>query len=316
VPLGANYFTLQRAYEQPSNWAYRRHSALLWPLIFCLFFVTTHLETPVIFGTQQRLMGMLCQPSPSAPAPPRFACILMNAGVVHRVGPHRLNVKIARALTEQNVPSLRLDLSGRGDSLPNPQGAGQDVSDMREAMSHLEATLDIKRFVVVGICSGAVSAYQLAQTDERVVGVLMFDGFVFPTRKTQWLRRWYRWRVMSWADVGQKILSKLRARWRSSAGTASKNPAPLPGSGSPPRAEFAGVMLKLQKRGVRTSMVYSGSFIELHNYHGQLADAFRGEAFLKDLHDKFMPDVDHTATPLAAQRKLINCICEWVKQGS
>jgi pimeloyl-ACP methyl ester carboxylesterase len=283
--------------------------------VFCLLFsVTTHLETPVIFGSQQRLMGMLCQPAPGAQTPPRFACLLMNAGVVHRVGPHRLNVKMARALALQNVPSLRLDLSGRGDSLPNPEGAGQDVSDLQAAMTQLQTQLGIDRFVVIGICSGAVSAYQLAQVDARVVGMVMFDGFLYPTRKTHWLRRWYRWRLMSWADVGKKLAAKFSARLRPSTEVLSK-PAPLPGSGSPPRAEFAAALCALQKRGVRTSLIYSGSFIELYNYHGQMADAFKNEPFLKDLHCEFMPDVDHTATPLAAQHKLISTISQWVQQN-
>ncbi len=279
--------------------------------------VSPYLETPVMFGPQQRLMGMLCQPAYSA-SKPRIACLLMNAGVVHRVGPHRLNVKLARALIPENVPSLRLDLSGRGDSSPNPNGAGQDVSDLQEALIFLQTTLGIERFVVMGICSGAVNAYQLAQADERVVGLLMFDGFVFPTRKTHWLRRWYRWRLMSWAEVGKKLLSKARVCLRLKthrSGVPTTQPAPLPGSGSPPRAEFAAVMTALQQRGVRTSMIYSGSFIELHNHHDQLASAFGKASFLQNLHYEFMPDVDHTATPLAAQHKLITSICNWVTQS-
>jgi pimeloyl-ACP methyl ester carboxylesterase len=279
-------------------------------------FVSTHLETPVIFGAQQRLMGMLCQPTQGATAP-RLACLLMNAGVVHRVGPHRLNVKIARALALQNVPSLRLDLSGRGDSLPSPEGAGQDVHDMQEAMSHLQTTLGIEQFVVIGICSGAVNAYQLAQADERVVGMLMFDCYLYPTLKTRWLRRWYRWRVMSWADVHHKLMGKLNAvlRLDKSHTAAALKPAPLPGSGTPSRAEFAKTIDALLQRGVRVSLIYSGSFLELHNYQNQLQDAFGKNSFVKNIHYAFMPDVDHTATPLAAQHKLIADISEWTQKN-
>src|SRR5690606_33422878 len=59
--------------------------------------------------------------------------VLLNAGVVHRVGPHRLNVSLARRLAGVGLTSWRVDLSGIGDSRPIPgrltfrESAVQDI---------------------------------------------------------------------------------------------------------------------------------------------------------------------------------------------
>jgi hypothetical protein len=136
-------------------------------------------ETVTQLGSDKRLVAILTPPT-TLPAKP-IACLLVNAGVVHRIGPHRLNVKLARLLAQQGISSLRLDLSGLGDSAPVSGRANfredQPVGDLQSAMDYLEKEKGIDRFVVVGICSGAVNGYQLALADRRVIGLLMFDGF-------------------------------------------------------------------------------------------------------------------------------------------
>ena len=43
--------------------------------------------------------------------------IFINAGFLHRVGPNRMNTLLARALAAHGFCSMRMDLSGLGDSL-------------------------------------------------------------------------------------------------------------------------------------------------------------------------------------------------------
>ncbi len=263
------------------------------------------------FGHDDQLLGIVTLPEdPRADAP---GCLLMNAGVVHRIGPHRLNVKIARALAADGITSIRVDLSGLGDSPPAPGSAHfgeQTLRDLRAAMAHLEATQGIRRFVVFGLCSGAMNGYRLALADDRIAGLLMFDGYVYPTLKTHVLRRWYRFRTSSWGALARKP-----AQWMS-----RKRPDAEPGDGSddthlgiPSRPEFARAMATLVDRGTSVYLYYSASFIEGHNYHGQLRDAFRNAPFLDRIRYDYEPDIDHTVTSIDAQHKVIASIRDWVQ---
>ena len=52
------------------------------------------LETTVCFGPEQGLVGVLASPPGGSDA--RVGCLLLNVGVNHRIGPRRINVKLAR----------------------------------------------------------------------------------------------------------------------------------------------------------------------------------------------------------------------------
>ena len=70
-------------------------------------------ESLVQLGAEGHLVGSLVQPTrPSA----SVGVLFVNAGEIHRIGPHRIHVKLGRALAQDGVPSLRLDLTGLGDS--------------------------------------------------------------------------------------------------------------------------------------------------------------------------------------------------------
>ncbi|MFT3954888.1 MAG: alpha/beta hydrolase [Piscinibacter sp.] len=131
------------------------------------------LELAVSFGPGKHLSGTLALPDELGGRPVGF--IMLNAGVIHRIGPHRFNVRLARALADQGWPSLRFDLAGQGDSDNAPQVQAferQIVADLRAAMDHLGRTAGVERFVIAGICSGAHRGLAVAQEDERVIGLV------------------------------------------------------------------------------------------------------------------------------------------------
>jgi hypothetical protein len=264
-------------------------------------------------GADERVLGIVTLPETPRPGAP--ALLLMNAGVVHRIGPHRFNVKLARAAAQDGITSIRIDLSGLGDT-PNATGAShfgqQAIRDLQAAMDHLEQHHGIRRFVVYGLCSGAVNGYRLALADERIAGLLMFDGYVYPTWKTHVVRRLVRFRALPWSALARKPLQWLRRQ------RTERVPELGEGSedthlGIPTRPEFAQAMQSLLDRGTSVYLVYSGSFLESHNYGGQLRDAFRGATFLDRVRYDFMPDVDHTVTQLASQRKVLAAIRDWIQ---
>src|SRR5205085_6183975 len=69
-------------------------------------------ETLCRFGADSHLFGVLTEPGEKRDLP---AVILLNAGSIHRVGPSRLYVRIARELAQDGFASLRLDHEGLGD---------------------------------------------------------------------------------------------------------------------------------------------------------------------------------------------------------
>ena len=146
-------------------------------------------ESVVQFGPENGLTGFLTTPNESVRVADAPTAVILNAGIVHRIGPFRLHVDIARQLAAAGYSTLRLDLSGLGDSQPRTEklrGENRAVLDVADAFSFLEANHSSDKFVLLGLCSGAFNAHQVCVRDSRVVGAVFIDGIVFPTRGYFW----------------------------------------------------------------------------------------------------------------------------------
>lgn len=107
----------------------------------------------------------------------RVCVLLLNAGLLHHVGPARLYVQLARTLQQQGIASCRWDLSAIGDSPARPDHLPifqTIVQEPLEVMNNLSA-LGYEKFILLGICSGAYSAFHTALKDARVIGVVMIN---------------------------------------------------------------------------------------------------------------------------------------------
>lgn len=269
-------------------------------------------EQPILFGPEDSLVGVVTSP-PDGQATP-LACLLLSFGAGNRLGPNRLNVKIARALALQGVTSLRLDLSGLGDSRASQGRAhflDQAVHDLQAAMDYLERTAGIRRFAVIGLCSGAVSGYALAKADPRVAGLMMFDGFSYPSRGAKLLHAWARFR----AEPRARILHKVAriARRLSPRPASSAAPADLYAASpvAPTPEDFARTMDTLIGRGVSVFLVYSGSLFARERGPAHLS-AFGRSGFVERVRYEYMADVDHAVMLVPAQRRLIASIRDWM----
>lgn len=266
-------------------------------------------EIPLVFGAERHLVGTLTLPTEARPAAVAF--VLLNAGVVHRIGPHRINVKLARHLASLGFASLRFDLSGQGDSRV-PSAAGdfrqQAVADLRAAMDHLERTADVHRFVVAGLCSGADNGLAVAEVDPRVVGLCMLDGHAYPTPKTKWMRLRRRLAGPILSAIGPWLKRRLTAARKGAGGAAVDDDRPLP-----PREAYAATMQALVDRGVQVCAVYSGSMLPQYNYDDQYRDAFAGHGFATRVQAVYCPSIDHTVTPIGAQRELLTLVGNWAR---
>ena len=85
-------------------------------------------------GRAQHLIGVAGLPDkPQDDA--GVGVIVLNSGLVHRIGPFRLHVDLTRQLNVSGYPTLRVDLSTLGDSngtqesLSRRQQVSADVAD-------------------------------------------------------------------------------------------------------------------------------------------------------------------------------------------
>jgi dienelactone hydrolase len=136
------------------------------------------IEEAVLFGETNSLVGIISEPPHSVSISASHAVILLNSGVVHRVGPGRIYVNIARALAERGFVVLRFDFSGIGDSAvrqDNLQFEKSAISEAQAAMDYLEAAKGIQRFILLGGCSGAAVSLNTAGCDPRVAAALLIN---------------------------------------------------------------------------------------------------------------------------------------------
>ncbi|MBL8290094.1 MAG: alpha/beta fold hydrolase [Rubrivivax sp.] len=270
-------------------------------------------ESVQVFGPERLLFGVLTTPvSAAAAGPGAVPFVLFNAGVIPRLGPHRMNVKLARALAAQGHPVLRFDLSGHGDSPPASSGGDpqrQGERDLVAALDHLEAATGARRFALIGVCSGAVQAYHVALADPRVAGVLMFDGYWYRSRWSRLVRDVKHFRATSAHKAWRGLVERLRVR------IGQPHSAPLTNvyqeDGNPPREAFDRAMAQMSARAA-VYVVYSGSVIDYYSYGAQFRHVFGRRPWFKDVRCELMADVDHSFLELRAQRRFIEAVIAWL----
>ena len=140
-------------------------------------------ELAVQFGPSASLVGILTRPPSEVPVR-RPAVVILNTGIAHRVGHHRMYVKLARVLAALGHLVFRFDFSGigdsasRGDSL-NPIEAHQ--ADVRDALNWLTASCGVNEAILIGLCAGAEIALKYGHSDQRVSGLVLLDPTIPPT---------------------------------------------------------------------------------------------------------------------------------------
>ncbi len=268
-------------------------------------------------GPEGQLVGIVSHPAGDPRPRSGLAAIVLNAGVLHRVGPHRLHVALARRLARGGLPAARLDLGGIGDSVATSDAAtfrDSAVADTRAAMTDLGDALGARRFVLFGICAGADNALATALADDRVAGIVLVDAAVYPTRRSlvRELRRRLarpgglsgaaRWTARQARDRLIRELARLRR-----GGTAGP---PAQGREHPPIETFGAQLARLADRGVGVLAVYAGMHGEDYNDADQIFEWF--PALRGRIDRAYFPDANHTFTQLEDQAALIDASLRWI----
>lgn len=277
-------------------------------------------ERTLTFGAGGRLVGTLTVPDGWDASPQRFTALLSNSGVIPRAGWGRVNVRIARRFAALGIASMRFDMSGLGDSAGADSGlsaARQWVEDTRAAMDAAAETLGSRRFLMVGLCSGADIAYLTALDDARLEAAVLWDLCCYPTRKARLRAHLLRIRSIGLPSVLRlpgAILSRAR-RLVSPAGTATSEGSEgfYGRTEMPSREEFVPQIARLVERRVALLFGYSGSAPSWFNYRAQFSDMFADSGWLDRVSWEYLADCDHLHTQRRSQQLFGDWVESWVR---
>jgi len=279
-------------------------------------------EQALLLGPRKSMVGVITPASAQASLPDAPFVVILNAGIIHRVGPNRMHVLLARALAAAGFGVLRVDLSGLGDSearndaLP-PLDA--TMADIREILDMLQTTRQVQRVVLVGLCSGADHSVIYAGTDERVVGVALMDPSI--PRTLGYYVHHYGHRILglrAWLNLVLGRHPIWRALKRRLSGTPAGAQAEVEARG--PSLEDPKVKAFLQNaygralsNGVQLLAVLTSDRQRQHNYRRQLLDAFPQLTFGNQLWLEYFKECDHTFASAANRARLIGLVETWMK---
>ena len=103
--------------------------------------------------------------------------ILLHGWSGCRLGPHRMFVKAARALSADGLTCLRFDFRGRGES--GGEATATTIAGMTRDAEHAVAALraeGLERITLLGICSGGKVAIGAATACPSVTRLVLWSG--------------------------------------------------------------------------------------------------------------------------------------------
>jgi pimeloyl-ACP methyl ester carboxylesterase len=284
-------------------------------------FADVNRETALMFGARHAQVGVLSSPASSDAKANNFAVIFINAGLIHHVGPNRLHVRLARALAAAGVASLRLDLSGVGDSPPRADHLSIYELVRREPGEAMDALAErgFRRFVLVGLCSGAYSAFHVACDDARVAAAVMIhpedlslDGTTAGTDlSAAWSRRYWTnsvFRPRAWLN-----LLSGRVNYRRLLETVARRfKAPSEVSTGLGRGGLRSRMLQAMHSRNLTLLFISSSDDVSREYLDLILDSQTlRQAPTGALQRQTIDECDHLFTRLEDQRRLVDFLVPW-----
>lgn len=282
-------------------------------------------EIALLLGPRRSMVGV-ATPAIGAPADAvPLTAVILNSGIVHRVGPNRMSVTLARALAANGIGAVRFDLSGIGDSEPRTDGLPPFqacMADIREALDSLQATRRVTRVVLIGLCSGADQSLVYSPDDPRVVGAVLIDPSI-PTTRRFWVHYYRRqatnlesWRRLAWDP---------NSRWRSMArrivGDQSRTDGQRTSEDTPrgPRRfqdepEVRAFLSEAYRRVLEARVQLLAITTGERTYREQLLHAFPDVPFNVRLRLEHFEDADHVFSSLPIRQRAIHLIVEWVQQ--
>jgi pimeloyl-ACP methyl ester carboxylesterase len=276
----------------------------------------TH-DQAVMIGARKTLVGIVTQRADYAPED-RPVFVILNTGIIHRVGHHRMYVTLARALAEAGYQVLRFDLSGIGDSEGREDGLSLlegVLADVGEVIDWLVTARQARRIILVGLCSGADHSLVYGISDARVCGLVLLDPSIPRTRR-YYLRYVARQlvRPRSWIN----LLTGSGPFWvtiRKFFGSDDEARARRWLNLSDPtiRSFLQNAYRRSMDLGVQCLAVFTSGLPHQHNYRRQILDAFPGVPFKGQLQLEYFAGSDHVFTSEADRKRLLDIVMAWAQ---
>ncbi|WP_027213794.1 serine aminopeptidase domain-containing protein [Burkholderia sp. WSM2232] len=231
-------------------------------------------ERPVVFSGY---VGVLCEPRHPLHGAP--AVLFVNTGGVHRIGDSRFTVLMARRLAAQGIASLRMDLSGLGDSVRRGAALTLDTVYSQYSIDDACAGVDwltaagYPTIVMAGVCSGAYVSLHAALARAAVTGCVCINlpffrwggarvrpgaQYVAPSgvyrRAMRNPRKWLRLLTgqANARAISLELARRLSARFAARAGAVLEG---LLGERMPGGA-IRRLAFELERKGVQTALLY------------------------------------------------------------
>lgn len=269
-------------------------------------------DLPIEVDTRSGLFGVLSHSEASG----SIGAVILSAGLLHRVGPFRMNVELGRALAHAGVPTLRLDQSGKGDS-PARAGISREASvteDIDAAVAVLREHTGVDRVALIGLCSGADDIINYCPTNGDVRAIVLLDGFAHPNVA------YYLHTLKAKLVSGLTKLSRLGKR----SGLRQLNPRRTVATYYEEDAvdirewSSADEMLhrfsKLDAAGVANLSIFTSGVAEYYAYQGQLSQNLTSSGYtLKHLNEVYFPDAKHLYPLTSHRQRLVTTVSDWLK---
>ncbi len=282
-------------------------------------------EKAIRFGAEKSLVGILTLPKKENRQDNLPAVIILNSGLLHRVGPNRIYVRMARELAAAGITVFRFDFAGVGDSAKdNSQRSYEErnVAATRAAMDMLTKKENITSFMMTGICSGADISFQAARIDRRITGIAPIDFYSLPS--TAYLLNAYKKRLVtpqSWGNLfsgKSEVFSILKKVFTNitflKTATASDNTAPNAQKNL--EADIVAGFQELADRQLNLRFIFSAGSPAYFNYQTIFAKKVAPLSTARKFSIDYFETADHGFTLQYHQQQLIDAIKAWASPGS
>jgi len=274
------------------------------------------IDTPLKFGPENRLFGMLCRPDRGST---EEMVLIPSGGREPSFGAARQNVVLARKLAQIGIASFRFDFAGLGDSLmPGSERVFSHaftdrVADVRAAIDAMEA-LGFSRFAIHGLCLGAFHALHAAAVDPRLSSLVLINLPLFTVPTTNVLGQLEQRGRSAGEYIGKLANSKswsnlLRGRSNLAALTRAAvfhlqanttglltRAARRLGLLLPEQSFAHRAMATLSKRGARTLYLFSSGPEDIEAFAAEFGPDAAGLAAYPGAEMRVVPGMDHSLT--------------------
>ena len=275
------------------------------------------------FGKNNELVGTITYPDNNINGDGLPAFILWNAGLIHRIGPYRLNVDLARKVSYASFTSFRFDMSRKGDSEKGDALKSYmqlAASNLNEAMDFINKKIGSKNFILIGFCSGADQLHPVALSDQRVSGAVFLDGYGYRTfryhiKKLKYYSVQILRNIVDPKKLKKTLKNKLNYIFSKSDSDMTEDEylfRPFP-----PKKNTRKDIIQMLDRGMNLLYVYTGGVEHYYNYRTQFQDMFgiNIKKYPKRLQVEYFKKANHTYAFIEDRVKLIDLISDWAHEN-